>query len=139
MIPMLTRSYYSASATEIVRASPAAILGDLVKHHTFAVDQNQSNAWQIEILHLQQVANALCDSFIFLEFAIPRMGKRADAIIISGGQIFVIEYKVGADDYQKHAIDQFWTTHSTLKTFTKEATIEQSYRYWSRRTRRRAN
>jgi hypothetical protein len=37
---------------------------------------------------------------------IPRMGKRADAIIISGGQIFVIEYKVGADDYQKHAIDQ---------------------------------
>ena len=32
------------------------------------------------------------------------MGKRADAIIITGGVVFVIEYKVGADDYQKHAI-----------------------------------
>jgi hypothetical protein len=67
---MLPRSYYSASATEFVRASPAGILGNLVKHHTFAVDQKQSIAWQMEVLHLQEAAKALCDSFIFLEFAI---------------------------------------------------------------------
>ena len=82
MVPMFSRSYYSASATEFLRASPAAVLGELVAHHTFAVDQNQRNAWQAEILHLQEVANALSDSFFFLEFAIPRMGKRADAVII---------------------------------------------------------
>ena len=75
-------------------------------HHTFTVDQNQRNAWQAEISHLQEVASVLGDSFFFLEFAIPRMGKRADAVIITGGVVFVIEYKVGADDYEKHALDQ---------------------------------
>ena len=30
----------------------------------------------------------LSDSFFFLEFAIPRMGKRADAVIVTGGRSF---------------------------------------------------
>ena len=114
---MLSRSYYGASAANLVRASPATVLGELVTHHTFAVDQAQRNAWQAEIVHLQEVAKALPDSFFFLEFAIPRMGKRADAVIVSGGQIFVIEYKVGANDYQKHAIDQVLDYALDLKNF----------------------
>jgi hypothetical protein len=60
---------------------------------------------------------ALPNSFIFLEFAIPRMGKRADAIIISDGLIFVIEYKVGADEYQQNAIDQVLDYALDLKNF----------------------
>ena len=96
---------------------PTAVLGELVAHHTFAVDQNQRNAWQAEILHLQEVANALTDSFFFLEFAIPRMGKRADAVIISDGYVLVIEYKVGADNYQKDAIDQVLDYALDLKNF----------------------
>ena len=60
---MFSRSYYSASAAEFLRASPAAVLGELVAHHTFTVDQNQRNAWQAEISHLQGVASALDDSF----------------------------------------------------------------------------
>ena len=106
MTPMLSRAYYGASVTEFLLAAPAAVLGELVAHHTFAVDENQRNAWQSEIAHLQEVAKELPDGFFFLEFAIPRMGKRADVIIIAGGHVFVIEYKVGADDHQKHAIDQ---------------------------------
>ena len=85
MAPMFSRSYYSASAAVFLRTSPAAVLGELVTHHTFTVDQNQRNAWQVEISRLREVANALSDGFFFLEFAIPRMGKRADAIIVSGG------------------------------------------------------
>jgi hypothetical protein len=87
MIPIFSRSYYGASSTEFLLAPPAAVLGELVAHHTFAVDQNQRNAWQAEIAHLQEVANDLRDGFFFLEFAIPRMGKRADAIIVTGGHI----------------------------------------------------
>src|SRR6516165_136899 len=117
MIQASTRSYYSASAAEFVAASPASVLGDLVTHHTFAVDQCQRNAWQAEILHLQEVARALAESFFFLEFAIPRMGKRADAIVIAGGLVFVIEYKVGADDYKNNAIDQVLDYALDLKNF----------------------
>jgi hypothetical protein len=117
MNPTLTRSYYSASAADFLRVSPAAVLGELVTHHTFAVDQSQRNAWQAEILHLQKVANALPDSFVFLEFAIPRMGKRVDAVIVSSGHVLVIEYKIGADEYQKHAIDQVLDYALDLKNF----------------------
>jgi hypothetical protein len=117
MNPTLTRSYYSASAADFLRVSPAAVLGELVTHHTFAVDQSQRNAWQAEILHLQKVANALPDSFVFLEFAIPRMGKRVDAVIVSSGHILVIEYKIGGDEYQKHAIDQVLDYALDLKNF----------------------
>jgi hypothetical protein len=114
---MFSRSYYAASATELLLTSPAAVLGELVAHHTFAVDQNQRGAWQAEIAHLQEVANDLNESFFFLEFAIPRMGKRANAIIVTGGHIFVIEYKVGADDYERHAIDQVLDYAVDLKNF----------------------
>jgi hypothetical protein len=117
MVPIFSRAYYGASATEFLLASPAAVLGELVAHHMFAVDQNQRNAWQAEIAHLQEVSNDLRDSFFFLEFAIPRMGKRADAIIVTGGHIFVIEYKVGADDYERHAIDQVLDYALDLKNF----------------------
>jgi hypothetical protein len=117
MTPTFCRSYYSASAAEFLRASPAAVLGELVAHHTFTVDQNQRNAWQVEISHLQEVANDLSDSFFFLEFAIPRMGKRADAVIITGGIVFVIEYKVGADDYRKHAMVRVLDYALDLKNF----------------------
>ena len=117
MVLMFSRSYYAARATELLLASPTAVLGELVAHHTFAVDQNQRNAWQAEIVHLQEVANDLRDSFFFLEFAIPRMGKRADAVIVTGGHIFVIEYKVGADDYERHAIDQVLDYAVDLKNF----------------------
>jgi hypothetical protein len=64
---MFSRSYYGASATEFLLSSPAAtVLGELVAHHTFAVDQNQRNACQAEIVHLQEFANDLRDSFFFL-------------------------------------------------------------------------
>jgi hypothetical protein len=117
MAPIFSRSYYSSSAAEFLRTSSAAVLGELVAHHTFTVDQNQRNAWQAEISHLKEIANALSDSFFFLEFAIPRMGKRADAVIITDGVVFVIEYKVGADDYQKHAMDQVLDYALDLKNF----------------------
>lgn len=117
MTPMISRAYYGASTTEFLLAAPSAVLGELVAHHTFAVDENQRNAWQSEIAHLQEVAEELPDGFFFLEFAIPRMGKRADVVIIAGGHVFVVEYKVGADDYQKHAIDQVLDYALDLKNF----------------------
>src|SRR5262249_12954168 len=55
--------------------------------------------------------------FLFLEFAIPRMGKRADAVIVENGNIFVIEYKVGAEAYNAHALDQVLDYALDLKNF----------------------
>jgi hypothetical protein len=115
--PIISRACYQAGTGEFLLTSPAAVLGELVAHHTFAVDENQRRAWQAEIEHLQQVATDLPNSFFFLEFAIPRMGKRADAVITTRGLVFVLEYKVGAGDYEKHAIDQVLDYALDLKNF----------------------
>jgi hypothetical protein len=40
---------------------------------------------------------------ILFEFAIPRMGKRADVVLVSGGTILVLEFKVGATTFDRVA------------------------------------
>jgi hypothetical protein len=54
---------------------------------------------------------------LHLEFTIPRMGKRVDAAIVVGGVIFVVENKVGANEYPQHAKDQALDYALDLKNF----------------------
>ena len=114
---MVLRSYYAAAGPELEMASPEAILGKLVTSHAFATDEKQRDAWRSEIIHLQKIANELPGAFFFLEFAIPRMGKRVDAIIVVSGHIFVLEYKTGSQEYETHAADQVLDYALDLKNF----------------------
>ena len=82
------------------------ILGQLVVHHPFDVGSKQRDAWLHQIEGLKLLASAVPLSHFFLEFSIPRMGKRADAMLLGGGIVFVLEYKVGASEYWGHAADQ---------------------------------
>jgi hypothetical protein len=45
------------------------------------------------------------DGRIFLEFYIPRMGKRADAVLVATNIVFVIEFKAGASGHTSIAFD----------------------------------
>ncbi len=82
------------------------ILGQLIRNHDFAAENLQRNAWikQIEILKYQ--LSDFKHGQIYFEFSIPRMGKRVDNILIIDDFIFVVEFKVGDAEYQKHAIEQ---------------------------------
>ena len=40
---------------------------------------------------------------ILFEYSIPRMGKRVDAVLLLGGLVFVLEFKVG-EKFQADAI-----------------------------------
>jgi hypothetical protein len=59
----------------------------------------------------------LGDGWIALEFAIPRMGKRVDTIIIRRGIVFVIEFKMGTKHFDASAIDQVTDYALDLKNF----------------------
>jgi hypothetical protein len=83
----------------------------------FPVEPAQRVAWQFEISHLQKLGAALPDVHIFLEFAIPRMGRRADAVVLIGGLVFVLEYKVGERSFPHHAIEQVHGYALDLKNF----------------------
>ena len=114
---MIERSYYNASAKDFVAADEQTILGALTGRSSFAVDPQQRDAWVYTIRHLQSVLPRLDGAHVFLEFTIPRMGRRVDAIVIYRGILFVLEYKVGEADFSTSAIDQAVGYALDLKNF----------------------
>ena len=115
----MRRAYYHASGAALAAADANAVFGELADglSATFALEPMQRAAWQFEIAQLQSIGAALPDAHIFVEFAIPRIGRRADAIIVVGGLIFVLEYKVGETGFPRHAIEQVHGYALDLKNF----------------------
>jgi hypothetical protein len=91
----MNSSFYSSSIKDLVDQSPEAILGHLAKQNSFSLEALQRNAWLAQISILQREFRGLASGWVAFEFAIPRMGKRADNIVLVGGVIFVLEFKVG--------------------------------------------
>jgi hypothetical protein len=114
---MIERSYYAAVIGVFLEASESQILGKLANKHHFALDVLQKNAWLIQIASLKEQVRVFPDGHIFLEFSIPRMGKRVDVVLVIGGVIFVVEYKAGAEGYDRGGIDQVMDYALDLKNF----------------------
>src|ERR1700759_3983760 len=95
--PRLKRAYYSAPVAEFLQQGPQTVLGHLAQNHPHDLDPLTRNSWltQIDILHRE--LRALSEGWVGLEFSIPRMGKRADAVILFHGIIFILEFKIGAE------------------------------------------
>jgi len=102
----MTRSYYSNTISDFLTDDSDKILGQLLRNHDFAAENLQRNAWIKQIEILKSELTPFKNGQIYFEFSIPRMGKRVDNILIIDDFIFVIEFKVGDTEYQKHAIEQ---------------------------------
>lgn len=113
----MQRAYYQATGAEFSSTHADQIFGALAKALPFPVEPAQRAAWHFEIVHLNEIAASLPDAHFFLEFAIPRMGRRADAIIVHSGLIFVLEYKIGEKGFPRHAIEQVHGYGLDLKNF----------------------
>ena len=110
------RSWYSASIADFLLASPETVLGQLTVNCDFALDPNQRDAWLAEIEILRTQLNGINGS-LFLEFNIPRMGRRVDAILIIGPVVFVVEFKIGEMLFDRSANDQVWDYALDFKNF----------------------
>jgi hypothetical protein len=113
----VNRSYYSAEKSDFIKTSPEAIFGTLARHYNFALEGPQKRAWSFQIEHLKKVLGELPSGYLFLEFEIPRIGRRADAILVVEGVIFILEYKYGASHYDQSSIDQVIDYALDLKNF----------------------
>jgi schlafen family protein len=113
----LNRAYFECSITELGLRSDEQILGALARNHGHALELLQRDAWIAQISHLRKALAGLRAGHLFIEFTIPRMGKRADVVILYGERVMVIEYKVGATTYERHAIDQVVDYALDLKNF----------------------
>ena len=109
------RAHYSADVDDFLRDDPDRVLGVLTKAAK-DVTEEQKDAWLKEIGVLQRELRG-AGGRLFLEFVIPRMGKRADAVLVHAGTVFVIEFKVRSRKYDKSAVEQCVDYALDLKNF----------------------
>lgn len=101
----MRRSSYQNSIAAFIATNESEILSELVKNSSFDVTKEQRDAWieQIDILK-KSIFNI--NGTIFFEFEIPRMGERADVVLLIDAVIFILEFKIGEKEYSAHARNQ---------------------------------
>jgi hypothetical protein len=81
------------------------------------VQATQRDAWLEQIHILRAVFAERVAGSIYLEYVIPRLGRRIDAVVLLGAVVFVIEFKVGETQFTRHASDQVLDYALDLKHF----------------------
>ncbi|MGA2849468.1 MAG: DUF2075 domain-containing protein [Terracidiphilus sp.] len=114
---MPIKAYYNASVASFLKDDPDRILGVLTSVHHHALEEDQRRAWLQQTSILMTALADIRDGRIFLELYIPRMGKRADAVLITGNIVLMIEFKVGAPEHTSAAFDQVVDYALDLKNF----------------------
>ena len=114
---MPIKAYYSAPVSAFLTDDAERILGVLTTEHHHALEEQQRWAWLQQISLLKSALTNLTRGWLFLEFFIPRRGKRVDAVLIAQNIVFVIEFKVGARDHTASGFDQVEDYALDLKNF----------------------
>jgi hypothetical protein len=109
-------AYYQAPISGFLSANESEILGELTLSHGFVLEQEQRNAWLEQIPIMQQAVRNFTAGHILFEFVIPRMGKRADVVLVIGGTILVLEFK-SVTKFEFSAIEQAHDYALDLKNF----------------------
>src|SRR5215813_9464777 len=110
-------AYYHETIPAFVLTDEVATLGKLTRAHGFVLEHEQRYAWGREISVMKQALQHFKRGNILFEFAIPRMGKRADVVLVIDGVILVLEFKVGAKTFDRSAIEQAHDYALDLKNF----------------------
>ncbi|MDD9874873.1 MAG: DUF2075 domain-containing protein [Gammaproteobacteria bacterium] len=114
----MRRAQYSDSIADFMRRSEPEILGKLSKHFPHALLQTQNDAWSQQIKILKATLGAYRDrGKLYFEYSIPRLGRRIDAVVLIDNVIFVLEFKIGASEYESSARDQVCDYALDLKNF----------------------
>ena len=109
-------AFYAEPISSFLGQSNDHIRGVLSRQSPFADSPDQKDAWNSEIAILKKALQGL-EGFLCLEFDVPRIGSRIDAVVLSGGCIFVLEFKVGESAFHREAINQVWDYALDLKNF----------------------
>jgi Uncharacterized conserved protein (DUF2075) len=114
---MPIKAYYNAPVCQFLKDDPERILGVLTSEHHHALEEPQRWAWLQQISVLRTGLSGEPNGRVFLEFYIPRMGKRADAVLVLRNVVFVVEFKIGASEHLSSAFDQVEDYALDLKNF----------------------
>jgi hypothetical protein len=98
-------AYYSRSLSDFLSDSTSSIIGELAQANSaarFPLSPEAIDAWRDQLPPLTSAVRALIEKFpsardwrILLEYPIPMVGRRIDAVILAHDVIVVIETKTG--------------------------------------------
>ena len=100
------RAYFDAPIAKFLQESSDSVVGAITSAHAQDIVHAQTNAWRAEIALLKQYLAGQSGGHVFFEFTIPRMGNRADVILLIDGIVFVLEFKIGADTIHSEDLRQ---------------------------------
>ena len=112
----MNRYFYSASIFSFLHTNAEYVRGKLSSNSLLDDNALQKDSWLHEITSLQSSLDGL-DGEIFFEYSIPRLGKRADVILLIKNVVIVLEYKVGDKSYERPDLEQVWDYALDLKYF----------------------
>lgn len=112
------RYLYSDTIDSFLQKSTDTIVGEITLSATQDINKETSNSWQQEVEVLKNVLSpyALKGS-VYFEYNIPRMGRRADVIVLIDGIVFVLEFKTSEQKFTREALIQVWDYAIDLKNF----------------------
>ena len=110
---------YESNIKEFLENTNQHIFGEL--NNTFNQETpEQKEAWKYQIQLLkEQLINF--DGDILFEYTIPRMGKRIDNVLLINGLVFILEFKVGEDEFPKGYVEQLDNYVKLLKYYHYES------------------
>lgn len=115
------RYYYKASIKDFLSRSNNEILGVMTSLSQFDVDEKTRDSWIEEYNSLRYVLTEYIGrGSLYFEYNIPRMGSRADVILLIDGVLLVLEYKTSRQKFSHSAYLQVWDYALDLKNFHDE-------------------
>ena len=109
-------AWYEASLDAFLTADAQHVLGTLTASSPYDLDHEQVRAWREEITLLKDALAGL-SGWLYLEFEVPRLGSRVDAVVISGAAVIPVEFKCGENRFRTAHFFQAWDYALDLKNF----------------------
>ena len=103
----MNRFFYNTSIQTFLKANAEDVWAELSRNSRLDDNVLQKDSWFHEITTLQSSLGGLVGE-IFFEYSIPRLGKRADVILVIRDVVIVLEYKVGEKSYHRQDLEQVW-------------------------------
>jgi hypothetical protein len=122
--PRLNAAFYADAVEAFLRASDDEVYAPLASPHGYTLAPEQLSAWRLQLPGLRaalaEIPARFADShapWIHLEFDIPRLGRRVDAVLVTASCVVPIEFKVGAKTIQQLDYEQAWDYGLDLTNF----------------------
>ena len=119
--PRLNAAFYADSVAAFLHASDDEVYAPLASPHGYTLAPEQLSAWRLQLPVLRTALATLESAdpapWIHLEFDIPRLGRRVDAVLVTSTAVIPIEFKVGAKKFQQADYEQAWDYGLDLKNF----------------------